>query len=130
MARTWVRREPPVFGNVDMEASRISSARAVPPRVATMFSVSASRGSVPSKMMSAPTRVRACSWMARWRFQPSEPMATSAATPRVSAVEKTSNRPRLRRLSRQAMRQTQGSRRVGGRCSVVAVEVADMGMAM
>ena len=65
MARTWVNREPPDFGNVDMVASRVSSALpdAMPPSELTSVSVSESNfgRSMPSRTRSAPMSVRACS---------------------------------------------------------------------
>ena len=45
--------------------------------------------------------------MARSSAVRNDPMLTSAATPSVSALANNSNRPRPRRLSRQAMRKTQ-----------------------
>src|SRR6185436_9003877 len=82
------------------EASRDCS----PPSSRNGFSSSGENAWREPITRSAPSRLLACSSMARSRLWPSEPMAVSAAMPRTMELEKSKRRFRLVRLSRQAIR--------------------------
>src|ERR1700758_4894963 len=67
------------------------------------------KGAVLLISRSAPSNVRACVATDRLTLALNELMATSAATPRLTELMYRTNRPRLRRLSRQAMTRANGA---------------------
>src|SRR3954467_14221183 len=88
---------------VEKEVSRDCS----PLRPRNNCSSSGENGSREESTKSAPSKVRACSSMARSKLLPREPMAASAAMPKTMERENNRSRFRLVRLSRQAILQVQ-----------------------
>src|SRR5579859_2591537 len=84
---------------VENEISRDCS----PPIFWNSCSISGENGSREFSARSAPSKVLACSSMARSRFVPREPMAVNAAMPSTMEQENRRSRFRLVRLSRQAI---------------------------
>src|SRR5688572_23379035 len=90
---------------------KLTSRDCSPPISRNSSSSFASKGCRELITKSAPRRLLDCSWIARSRFVPSEPMAVSAAIPSTIEHENSTSLRRLARLSRHAMRQVQGESR-------------------